>query len=191
MQVRCRIWKTHIYVYIIYIYHVSCQKTIQRVQSEYIFCCVVYILSVARLYDAVSIAVRCGNYIHTRNKYPKQELIHCTLTFYWHCAYLLIHFVKANIVNKMINMVTSKWARWRLKSQASWLFARPFVQGQIKENIKAPCHWPLWGTHWWPVDSLHKGPVTRKMFPFDDVINMDDFYVALWSLPCWFMCKFA
>ena len=26
------------------------------------------------------------------------------------------------------------------------------------------------GIHWWPVDSPHKGPVTRKMFPFDDVI---------------------
>ena len=24
--------------------------------------------------------------------------------------------------------------------------------------------------HRWPVDSPHKGPVTRKMFPFDDVI---------------------
>ena len=26
------------------------------------------------------------------------------------------------------------------------------------------------GIHWWPVDSPHKGPVIRKMFPFDDVI---------------------
>ena len=26
------------------------------------------------------------------------------------------------------------------------------------------------GIHQWPVDSLHRGPVTRKMFPFDDVI---------------------
>ena len=26
------------------------------------------------------------------------------------------------------------------------------------------------GIHWWPMNSLHKGPVTRKMFPFDDVI---------------------
>ena len=25
------------------------------------------------------------------------------------------------------------------------------------------------GIHRWPVDSPHKGPVTRKMFPFDDV----------------------
>ena len=26
------------------------------------------------------------------------------------------------------------------------------------------------GIHRWPVNSHHKGPVTRKMFPFDDVI---------------------
>ena len=26
------------------------------------------------------------------------------------------------------------------------------------------------GIHKWPVNSSHKGPVTRKMFPFDDVI---------------------
>ena len=26
------------------------------------------------------------------------------------------------------------------------------------------------GIHWLPVNSLHKGPVTQKMFPFDDVI---------------------
>ena len=26
------------------------------------------------------------------------------------------------------------------------------------------------GIHWWPVNSPHKGPVTRKMFPFDNVI---------------------
>ena len=46
--------------------------------------------------------------------------------------------------------------------------------GQIKENIKAPCHWPLWGefaSDRWPVNSLHKGPVTQKMFPFDDVMG--------------------
>ena len=28
----------------------------------------------------------------------------------------------------------------------------------------------VWGINRWPVNSLHKGPVTRKMFPFDDVI---------------------
>ena len=41
-------------------------------------------------------------------------------------------------------------------------FTQPFIQAQIKENIKAPRHWP--------VNSPHKGPVTRQMFLFDDVI---------------------
>ena len=29
------------------------------------------------------------------------------------------------------------------------------------------------GIHRWPVNSPHKWPVTRKMFPFDDVIMPD------------------
>ena len=34
------------------------------------------------------------------------------------------------------------------------------------------------GIHRWPVNSPHKGPRTRKMFPFDDVIMMWVFYRA-------------
>ena len=30
------------------------------------------------------------------------------------------------------------------------------------------------GIHRWPANSPHKGPVTRKMFPFDDVIMMQN-----------------
>ena len=36
-------------------------------------------------------------------------------------------------------------ARLRLKSPALRLFTQPFIQAQIKENIKAPRHWSLWG----------------------------------------------
>ena len=32
------------------------------------------------------------------------------------------------------------------------------------------------GIHWWPVDSIHKGPVTQKMFPIDDIfMSTNDF----------------
>ena len=45
------------------------------------------------------------------------------------------------------------------------------IEVQIKENIKAPRHWPLCGEfigdRWSP---RTKRPVTRKMIPFDDVI---------------------
>ena len=41
--------------------------------------------------------------------------------------------------------MTSWWARWRLKSRASRLFAQSFIRARIKENTKAPRHWPLCG----------------------------------------------
>ena len=47
------------------------------------------------------------------------------------------------------------------------------VQAQLEENIKALRHWPLWG------EFPHKGPVTRKMFPFDDVI-MYTYHLRFW-----------
>ena len=31
----------------------------------------------------------------------------------------------------------------------------------------------VWAFHWWPVNFPHKWPVTRKMFPYDDVIMCD------------------
>ena len=45
---------------------------------------------------------------------------------------------------------TSLWARRKHQSSASLAF--------------------VWGIHRWPVNSPHKWPVTRKRFPFDDVI---------------------
>ena len=40
--------------------------------------------------------------------------------------------------------LTSWWVRWRLKRPALRLFTQSF-KTQIKENIKAPRHWPLCG----------------------------------------------
>ena len=41
----------------------------------------------------------------------------------------------------------------------------------------------VWGIHRWPVNSPHKGPVTWKMFPFDDVIKfgLDMYGANTWS----------
>ena len=77
---------------------------------------------------------------------------------------------KQQAVFKRLTM-TSQWARWRLKSPGSRLFTQPLIQTQIKENTKAPRHLPfVRGIQRSPVNSPHKWPVTRKMFPFDDVI---------------------
>ena len=49
------------------------------------------------------------------------------------------------------------------------LFNQPFIQAQVKENIKAPLAF-VRGIYHWPGNSPHKGPVTREIFPFDDII---------------------
>ena len=36
------------------------------------------------------------------------------------------------------------------------------------------------GIHRWPVNSTHKWPVTRKMFPFDDVIMHQPVAIVIW-----------
>ena len=56
-------------------------------------------------------------------------------------------------------------------SPASRLFIQPFVQGadQRKHQSSSSLAF-VRGIHQWPVNFPHKGPVTRKMFPFDDVI---------------------
>ena len=57
-----------------------------------------------------------------------------------------IHQWTLNILHLFVMItVTSQWARWRLNSPASRLFTQPFIQVQIKENIKDPRHWLLWG----------------------------------------------
>ena len=73
--------------------------------------------------------------------------------------------------------VTPWWARLSVKSPESRVFTQPFVQAQIKENIKALRHWRLWGAFTGdPVKSPHKGPVTRKcvhlMTSSCDVVNV-------------------
>ena len=89
-------------------------------------------------------------------------------------------------VDTMTITMMSWWARWRLKSPASGLFIQQFIQAQIKENIKASRHWPLCGNS--PVTGGFpaQGPVSRKMFPFDDVIMdfMNVPHTALGNYAC-------
>ena len=58
-----------------------------------------------------------------------------------------------------------------MSTVVSPLFVQLSVQAQIKENIKKSASLAfMWGIHRSPVNSTHKRPVTRKVFPFYDVI---------------------
>ena len=62
-----------------------------------------------------------------------------------------------------------------MSAMASRLFTQPFVQAQIKENIKAPRHWPLWGEFTGRSQVTGEFSAQRasneEMFPYDDVIK--------------------
>ena len=103
-----------------------------------------------------------------RNKFWTKEISRYSSQVFISDWYLKLQQPKGNIFESAASVksttMASWWARWRLKSLASRLFTQTFFQAQIKQNIKAPLHWPLCG------NSPHKGSVTRKMFSFYDVI---------------------
>ena len=67
--------------------------------------------------------------------------------------------------------VTSQQWRYGDSNQQLLVCLLSRLSGRIsKKNQSSASLAFVRGIHWWPVDSPHKGPVTRKMFPFDDVI---------------------
>ena len=45
------------------------------------------------------------------------------------------------------------------------------------------------GIHRWPVNSPYKGPVTCKMFPFDDVIMRSEWVMITINAICYYRCR--
>ena len=68
--------------------------------------------------------------------------------------------------------MTSKWARWRLKSPASltMVYSTIYSDADQRKHQSSASLAFVRGIQRGPVNSLHKWPVTRKMFPFHDVI---------------------
>ena len=63
-----------------------------------------------------------------------------------------------------------------MSAMASWIISLTIVYSTVYsvadyKRYQSPASLAfVRGIHRWPVNSSHKGPVTRKMFPFDDVI---------------------
>ena len=88
------------------------------------------------------------------------------------CAFLSLYNGNTCVLSASIT-VTSSWAQWRLKSSASLLFATVSSGAHQRKYQSSASLASVRGIHRSPVDSSHKGPVTRKRFPFDDVFMKD------------------
>ena len=78
------------------------------------------------------------------------------------------HTWKVSSIGKtfLIIKMTSPWTWWRLKSPASVVY---WGANQRKHQSPASLAF-VRAIHRWPVNSPHKWPVTRNIFPFGDVI---------------------
>ena len=76
------------------------------------------------------------------------------------CAHSSAWHYNDDIMGAMASQITSLTiVYWTVHSRAD----------QRKHESSASLAF-VWGIHRWPVNSLHKWPVTRKMFPFDEGI---------------------
>ena len=79
---------------------------------------------------------------------PRTIVLACIQMWLDQRAFDLVHFPEYTYYSHLLDIIitmTSLWEHWRLKSPASLLFTYPFIETQIKENIKAQRHWPLCG----------------------------------------------
>ena len=93
--------------------------------------------------------------------------------------------IMRNYIHLSIHVVSLQWRHngydgvWDHQPH-DWLLNRLFRRIDQRKHLR---HW--WkssaslafvrGINRWPVNSPHKGPVTRKMLPFDDVIMLPGF----------------
>ena len=77
----------------------------------------------------------------------------------WKSATKLLHY-RDVIISTMASQITS----------LPIVYLTVYSGGEQRKHQSSASLAFVRGIHWWPVNSSHKGPITRKMFPFDDVI---------------------
>ena len=96
--------------------------------------------------------------LHERNspvtgKFPSQRASNAeNVSIWWRHHAFILHW----------------WSGQKLEEQTV-ILSHTYASYLLHIGIKAPLAF-VRGIHQWPVNSPHKGPATRKMFPFDDVI---------------------
>ena len=101
--------------------------------------------------------LKCGHMTFQTIAYPRE--ICAFISHQDHYSNTIRHYNDV-IMSAMASQITS------LTIAYSTVYS---VADQIKHQSYASLAF-VRGIHRWPVNSPHKGPVTRKMFPFDDVI---------------------
>ena len=102
-------------------------------------------------------------------RYYNEWYVKHIATMYHHFE---IHYNDFVIMSVMASQITSR----------TIVYATVYSRSRSKKHQNSASLAFVGGIHRWPVNSPHKGPVARKMFPFDDVIMFAQSTAV--SLPC-------
>ena len=129
-----------------------------------------------QVYVIVSEQVTCFVFVFYFVQYTTQFLF-CPVYHSWQrCvnAFQLSPCISAALVYVIQNTNALQWRNNR--SMASQITSLTTVHSTVYSGADEGKHQSsvslafVWGIHRWPVNSPHKWPVTRKRFPFNDVI---------------------
>ena len=80
-------------------------------------------------------------------------------TYHWSSSWAYLHYSDV-IMGPMVSQITS----------FTIVYSTVYSGADKRKHQSSASLAFVWGIHRSPVNSPHKGPVTRKMLPFDDVI---------------------
>ena len=102
---------------------------------------------------------------------------HTIYTSFGTVWYVVFHSTNRNIIHGwVIRCHNALYNDVKMSAMASQITSLTIVYSTVLTGADQRKHQSsasltfVWGIHHWLVNSPHKGPITRKMFPFDDVI---------------------
>ena len=126
-------------------------------------------------HDNILIYMHTHNSILTEVWIPTYLEVHSIILLIatWHNAvtHTRYQFEWNDVTMGVSITMTSQWAWWQFQITSLTIVYSTFYSGaDQRKHQSSPSLAFVRGIHGWPVNSPHKGPVMRKMFPFDDVI---------------------
>ena len=114
----------------------------------------------------------CGKYIHSC--YLSEWLWVYELNIYNGTSYCLLALL-LNLGHDSLMVIKFHYNDIIISMMASQITSLTMVYSSVYSGAHQRKHQStsldfVRGIHQWPVNSAHKGPVTRKIFPFDDII---------------------
>ena len=107
----------------------------------------------------IALVWRSSPFIRMVEYVPHDTLWSCSITVILSFTWLIRHYNDA-IMSAMASQITS----------LTIVYSTVYSGGAQRKHQSSASLAFVRGIHRWPVNSLHKWSVTRKMFPFDDVI---------------------